>query len=76
VAEVEKLVAELTLEEKATLMAGGGFFNTAPVERLGIPQVNVTDGPSGARGLAFPRPGGSALADVVTGVAEPGGVCP
>jgi beta-glucosidase len=57
-AEVEKLVHELTLEEKASLTAGGDIFATAAVERLGIPRVNVTDGPSGARGQSFPGMGG------------------
>lgn len=51
---VERLLAELTLEEKASLTAGGGIFNLAGVERLGIPAVGVTDGPNGARGIGLP----------------------
>ena len=58
-ADVEALLAALTLEEKATLTAGGGIFWTAAVERVGIPQVFVTDGPNGARGLGFPGIGGA-----------------
>ena len=53
-ADVEHVVASLTLEEKARLTAGGDMFATTAVERLGIPRVNVTDGPSGARGQSFP----------------------
>ncbi|MCB1002715.1 MAG: hypothetical protein KDB35_00875, partial [Acidimicrobiales bacterium] len=53
-ADVEALVAALTLEEKAALTAGEGMFSLVGVDRLGIPQVNVTDGPSGARGIGLP----------------------
>lgn len=59
-ADVEALVAALTLEEKASLTAGADMFSFAEVERVGIPQVNVTDGPSGARGLSYPGAGGAA----------------
>ncbi|MFI5044995.1 MAG: glycoside hydrolase family 3 protein, partial [Acidimicrobiales bacterium] len=51
-------VASLTLEEKGRLTAGGDMFATAAIERLGVPRVNVTDGPSGARGQSFPGVGG------------------
>ena len=44
------VVAELTLDEKAALVAGVDLWHTAAVERLGIPALKVTDGPSGARG--------------------------
>jgi hypothetical protein len=40
--DVDALVSALTLEEKASLTAGGGMMSTAPVERVGIPVVNVT----------------------------------
>jgi beta-glucosidase len=53
-ADTEALLNALTLKEKATLTAGGNMFSTAPIERLGIPEVNVTDGPNGARGQAYP----------------------
>jgi beta-glucosidase len=58
VADIEALLGALTLQEKATLTAGGDMFSTAPIARLGIPQVNVTDGPNGARGQAYPGIGG------------------
>ncbi|WP_083980032.1 beta-glucosidase [Demequina salsinemoris] len=41
--------AELTLAEKASLMSGANFWNTKPVERLGVPGVMLTDGPHGLR---------------------------
>jgi beta-glucosidase len=43
------LLERLTLEEKVRLMAGAAFFTLAGVERLGVPQVKVTDGPTGVR---------------------------
>jgi beta-glucosidase len=43
------LLAELTLEEKASLCLGSDFWHTAPVDRLGIPAIMVTDGPHGLR---------------------------
>ncbi|MDO8147472.1 glycoside hydrolase family 3 N-terminal domain-containing protein [Isoptericola sp. b515] len=49
VAHVPRLVAELTLEEKASLCSGQDFWNTQAVDRLGIPAVMVTDGPHGLR---------------------------
>ncbi len=47
-ARVEKLVGELTLEEKVTLLGGTGFA-THPIERLNIPALEMTDGPVGVR---------------------------
>lgn len=42
-------VAQLTLEEKATLCSGATVWTTQPVERLGIPAIRVSDGPHGLR---------------------------
>jgi beta-glucosidase len=53
-ADVEEILAGLTLEEKAALTAGEDFWSTVPVERLGLPKLFVTDGPSGARGPTYP----------------------
>ena len=47
--DVERLIHDLTLEEKASLTSGLDFWNTQPVDRLGIPSVMVTDGPHGLR---------------------------
>ena len=67
--DVEALLGALTLEEKAALTAGGDLFSTSPVERLGIPRVNVTDGPNGARGQAYPGIGGDASTCIPCGSA-------
>jgi beta-glucosidase len=47
--DVEALIAELTLEEKASLVMGSDFWHTFPVERLGIDRIMVADGPHGLR---------------------------
>ncbi len=57
-ADVKALVGELTLEEKALLTAGEDLFSTPAIARLNIPKVNLTDGPSGARGSGLPGGGG------------------
>lgn len=53
---VNDLFARLTLDEKIDLLGGTGFA-TKKVERLGIPELRMTDGPVGARwnpSTAFP----------------------
>ncbi|SDD90304.1 glycoside hydrolase family 3 C-terminal domain-containing protein [Auraticoccus monumenti] len=47
--DVERLLDQLTVEEKASLTSGSGFWYTAPVERLGVPRIMVSDGPHGLR---------------------------
>ena len=47
--DIQKIISELTLEEKAGLCSGGDFWHTKAVERLGIPAVMVSDGPHGLR---------------------------
>ena len=49
-ARIEQLIGELTVDEKAVMVAGVDLWHTAPVPRLGIPALKVTDGPAGARG--------------------------
>ncbi len=47
---IEKLLSELTLEEKVTMLAGADTWRTHAIERLGISALKVTDGPNGVRG--------------------------
>ncbi len=46
---VADLLARLELAEKVALMAGSAAFALHGVERLGVPAVRVTDGPTGVR---------------------------
>ena len=46
---IEKLIKELTLEEKVGMIHGAGLFRTEGVERLGIPPLYMSDGPMGVR---------------------------
>jgi beta-glucosidase len=45
----EVSVADLTLEEKASLTSGADFWTTKAVDRVGIPAIMLTDGPHGLR---------------------------
>jgi beta-glucosidase len=63
---VEQLLSTLTQREKILLMSGGSSFGTAALTRVGIPALNLADGPNGVRSnddeqaTAFPT--GAALA--------------
>lgn len=55
---VDKLLGQMTLDEKITLLGGVDSFYTRPIERLGIPKIKMTDGPNGTRvfgkSIAYP----------------------
>jgi len=48
--DLEKLLSQMTLDEKISMLAGKDLWQTVPVPRLGIPSIKMTDGPNGARG--------------------------
>lgn len=53
--KIDELVRQMTLEEKAALCTGATAWTTTPVERLGIPEMTVSDGPHGLRHTADPN---------------------
>lgn len=47
--DIEKIISEMTLEEKAELCSGQDFWKTKSVQRLNVPSVLMCDGPHGLR---------------------------
>ena len=47
--DINNLITQMTLEEKASLCSGLNFWFLKGVERLDIPSIMVTDGPHGLR---------------------------
>ncbi|MNO22609.1 Thermostable beta-glucosidase B [compost metagenome] len=47
--DIQALIAEMTLEEKASLCSGLDTWHLKGIERLGVPSIMVTDGPHGLR---------------------------
>jgi beta-glucosidase len=49
---VADLLKRMTLEEKASMVAGSGWMESMPIPRLGIPAIKMADGPLGVRSWA------------------------
>ena len=47
--DLDRIIEEMTLEEKASLCSGADLWHTKKVDRLGIPDIKVSDGPHGMR---------------------------
>lgn len=47
--QIQTILDQMTLEEKAALCTGTGPWTTLAVERLGLPAMIVSDGPNGVR---------------------------
>ena len=46
---INELIGKLTIEEKAKICCGAGFWNTTGLPEHDIPAINLTDGPHGVR---------------------------
>jgi hypothetical protein len=49
--DIQAIVEQMTLEEKAALCTGASAWATLPIQRLGVPEMVMTDGPHGVPGL-------------------------
>ena len=47
--EIDKIIAQMTLEEKVNMLHSKTNMSSAGVERLGIADMNYADGPFGIR---------------------------
>lgn len=47
--DIQSIIEQMTLEEKAALCTGASAWTTTPIERLGVPEMIVADGPHGLR---------------------------
>lgn len=47
--KIEKLISQMTLEEKIGMLHGNSMFANGGVPRLGIPELKMADGPLGVR---------------------------
>ena len=47
--DLQSIIAQMTLEEKAALCTGASKWTTTPLEHLGVPEMVVSDGPHGVR---------------------------
>jgi beta-glucosidase len=46
---IDRLLSQMTLEEKAALTSGASMWTTKAIDRLHIPSINMADGPHGVR---------------------------
>lgn len=47
--DIQSIISQMTLEEKAALCTGASAWSTTPVERLDVPELICSDGPHGVR---------------------------
>jgi len=47
--DILTIIHQMTLDEKAALCTGASAWTTTPIERLGVPEMTVSDGPHGVR---------------------------
>jgi beta-glucosidase len=47
--DIEMIVSAATAAEKSSFLSGKGLWRTAPIDRLGVPSILMTDGTHGVR---------------------------
>ncbi|GAB4485582.1 MAG: glycoside hydrolase family 3 C-terminal domain-containing protein [Anaerolineales bacterium] len=47
--DIQSIISQMTLEEKAALCTGASAWTSTAIERLGVPEMIVSDGPHGVR---------------------------
>jgi beta-glucosidase len=51
--DVDRVLADMTLEEKCLLLSGRDNWHTVAFPHHGVPSIRVSDGPNGVRGTKF-----------------------
>ena len=69
--EIEKIISEMTLEEKAFLVSGKNMWETEPIERVGIPSIFMSDGPHGLRKQEHREKGTNGIYESIDAVCFP-----
>ena len=64
--DIKEIISKMTLEEKAGLCSGLNFWETKPVERLGVPSIMMTDGPHGLRKVGIDPSSGDKTSNPAT----------
>lgn len=69
--DVNKILSEMTLEEKALLLSGHDTWTTEAIERLGLPSIFMSDGPHGLRKQDTETTGQTGIYDSIDAVCFP-----
>ena len=70
--DIDTILAQLTLQEKADLCSGADFWHTKSLDRFGLPRVMMCDGPHGLLGRAGSALGQEARSEGVAMLLGPG----